>query len=216
MSEPVRVLIADDHPVFRDGLASLLGTQADVTVVATAADGAEAVALAAEHRPDVVVMDLQMPEMNGIDATRRLAETQPDVRVLVFTMGEEDGTVLAAMRAGARGYLVKGASQEEVARAISTVHAGGLVFGASLALRIADLLSGSATPDRTAFPQLTEREVEILDLIAAGRNNSQIASALYLAPKTVRNNVSNILAKLQATDRAEAIIRARDAGLGGA
>ncbi|KQW53160.1 LuxR family transcriptional regulator [Nocardioides sp. Root1257] len=215
VSGPVRVLIADDHPVFRDGLASLLGTQPDVTVVATAADGVEAVALAAEHQPDVVVMDLQMPEMNGIDATRRLAETQPDVRVLVFTMGEEDGTVLAAMRAGARGYLVKGASQEEVARAISTVHAGGLVFGASLALRIADLLSGSATPDRSAFPQLTEREVEILDLIAAGRNNSQIASALYLAPKTVRNNVSNILAKLQATDRAEAIIRARDAGLGG-
>jgi DNA-binding NarL/FixJ family response regulator len=166
MTDPVRVLIADDRPVFRDGLASLLGTH-------------------------------------------------PDVRVLVFTMGEEDGTVLAAMRAGARGYLVKGASQDEVARAISTVHAGGLVFGASLALRIADLLSGTSTPDRSAFPQLTERELEILDLIAAGRNNAQIASSLYLAPKTVRNNVSNILAKLQATDRAEAIIRARDAGLGG-
>ena len=216
VSGPVRVLIADDHPVFRDGLASLLGTQPDVTVVATAADGAEAVALSATHQPDVVVMDLQMPELNGIDATRVLAETQPDVRVLVFTMGEEDGTVLAAMRAGARGYLVKGASQDEVARAISTVQAGGLVFGASLALRIADLLSGTTTPDRSAFPQLTEREVEILDLIAAGRNNAQIASSLYLAPKTVRNNVSNILAKLQATDRAEAIIRARDAGLGGA
>jgi DNA-binding NarL/FixJ family response regulator len=215
MSDPVRVLIADDHPVFRDGLASLLGTQSDVTVVATAADGAEAVALAAEHRPDVVVMDLQMPELNGIDATRRLAESQPEVRVLVFTMGEEDGTVLAAMRAGARGYLVKGASQDEVARAISTVHAGGLVFGASLALRITDLLSGTAVPDRSAFPQLTERELEVLDQVAAGRNNAQIASALYLAPKTVRNNVSNILAKLQATDRAEAIIRARDAGLGG-
>ena len=214
-STPVRVLIADDHPVFRDGLASLLATQPNVDVVATAGDGAEAVALAAEHEPDVVVMDLQMPVMNGIDATRRLAETQPGVRVLVFTMGEEDGTVLAAMRAGARGYLVKGASQDEVARAISTVQAGGLVFGASLALRIADLLSGATTPDRTAFPQLTERELEILDLIAAGRNNAQIASALYLAPKTVRNNVSNILAKLQATDRAEAIIRARDAGLGG-
>ncbi|MGB0100150.1 MAG: response regulator transcription factor [Nocardioides sp.] len=215
MSEPVRVLIADDHPVFRDGLASLLATRSDVTVVATAADGAEAVALATEHRPDVVVMDLQMPVMNGIDATRRLAETLPEVRVLVFTMGEEDGTVLAAMRAGARGYLVKGASQDEVARAISTVQAGGLVFGASLALRIADLLSGASTPDRSAFPQLTERELEVLDLIASGRNNAQIASALFLAPKTVRNNVSTILAKLQAADRAEAIIRARDAGLGG-
>ena len=215
MTEQIRVLIADDHPVFRDGLASLLATQPDVDVVGTAGDGAEAVALATELAPDVVVMDLQMPRMNGIDATRALAEAMPAVRVLVFTMGEEDGTVLAAMRAGARGYLVKGASQEEVARAISTVHSGGLVFGSSLALRIADLLSGSATPDRSAFPQLTERELEILDLIAAGRNNAQIASALYLAPKTVRNNVSNILAKLQATDRAEAIIRARDAGLGG-
>lgn len=215
MTDPIRVVIADDHPVFRDGLASLLGTQPDVAVVGTAGDGAEAVALATSLAPDVVVMDLQMPEMNGIDATRVLAESMPAVRVLVFTMGEEDGTVLAAMRAGARGYLVKGASQEEVVRAISTVHAGGLVFGASLALRIADLLSGSSTPDRSAFPQLTERELEILDLIAAGKNNAQIASALFLAPKTVRNNVSNILAKLQATDRAEAIIRARDAGLGG-
>jgi DNA-binding NarL/FixJ family response regulator len=215
MTEPVRVLIADDHPVFRDGLAALLATQSGVAVVATAADGAEALELATEHRPDVVVMDLQMPRLNGIEATRQLVASQPEVRVLVFTMGEEDGTVLAAMRAGARGYLVKGASQDEVARAISTVHAGGLVFGASLALRIADLLSGRTTPERSSFPQLTERELEILDLVAAGRNNGQIASALYLAPKTVRNNVSTILAKLQATDRAEAIIRARDAGLGG-
>lgn len=216
MSTPVRVLIADDHPIFRDGLASLLETQPAVEVVGTAGDGLEAVAQATTLVPDVVVMDLQMPQLNGIDATRRITETLPDVRVLVFTMGEEDGTVLAAMRAGARGYLVKGASQDEVARAISTVQAGGLVFGASLALRIADLLSGAAAPDRSAFPQLTERELEILDLIAAGKNNAQIASALYLAPKTVRNNVSTILAKLQATDRAEAIIRARDAGLGGA
>ena len=214
-TERVRVLIADDHPVFRDGLAALLGTQPGVDVVATAADGAAAVALATEHRPDVVVMDLQMPEMTGIEATRRLSETLPETRVLVFTMGEEDGTVLAAMRAGARGYLVKGASQEEVGRALSTVQAGGLVFGASLAQRIADLLSGASTPDRAAFPQLSERELEILDLIAAGRNNAQIAQELFLAPKTVRNNVSNILAKLQATDRAEAIIRAREAGLGG-
>jgi DNA-binding NarL/FixJ family response regulator len=214
--DAVRVLIADDHPVFRDGLASLLGTQADVTVVATAADGTEAVALALEHRPDVVVMDLQMPELNGIEATRRLAADLPETRVLVFTMGEEDGTVLAAMRAGARGYLVKGASQEEVARAISTVQAGGLVFGASLAARISDLLSEAPVVDRSAFPQLTERELEILDLIAAGRNNAQIASRLFLAPKTVRNNVSTILAKLQATDRADAMLRAREAGLGGA
>jgi DNA-binding NarL/FixJ family response regulator len=215
-TDTIRVLIADDHPVFRDGLASLLVTQPGVEIVGTAADGAAAVAAALEHRPDVVVMDLQMPEMNGIEATRRVAAELPETRVLVLTMGEEDGTVLAAMRAGARGYLVKGASQEEVGQAISTVHAGGLVFGASLALRIADLLSGSTAPNPSVFPQLTERELEILDLIAAGRNNAQIAQQLFLAPKTVRNNVSNILAKLQATDRADAIIRARDAGLGGA
>lgn len=212
----IRVLIADDHPVFRDGLASLLATQPGIDVVARAADGTEAVELALEHRPDVVVMDLQMPGVNGIEATRRLAADLPETRVLVFTMGEEDGTVLAAMRAGARGYLVKGASQDEVHQAISTVHAGGVVFGASLAVRIAELLSEAAAPDRSAFPQLTERELEVLDLVAAGRNNSQIAQELYLAPKTVRNNVSAILAKLQATDRADAIIRARDAGLGGA
>jgi DNA-binding NarL/FixJ family response regulator len=217
MTDPaIRVLIADDHPVFRDGLASLLSTRPGIEIVATAADGAAAVAGALEHRPDVVVMDLQMPELNGIEATRRLTAELPETRVLVLTMGEEDGTVLAAMRAGARGYLVKGAGQAEVNQAISTVHAGGLVFGASLALRIADLLSGAATPHASAFPQLTERELEILDLVAAGRNNAQIAQALYLAPKTVRNNVSNILAKLQATDRADAIIRARDAGMGGA
>jgi DNA-binding NarL/FixJ family response regulator len=215
-TDAIRVLIADDHPVFRDSLASLLATQPGVEIVATAADGAAAVVQALKHRPDVVVMDLQMPGMNGIEATRRVAAAVPETRVLVLTMGEEDGTVLAALRAGARGYLVKGASQEEVHQAISTVHAGGLVFGASLALRIADLLSGSAARDPSAFPQLTERELEILDLVAAGRNNAQIAQELYLAPKTVRNNVSTILAKLQATDRADAIIRARDAGLGGA
>ena len=214
MTTPVRVLIVDDHPVFRDGLASLLGTQPGVEVVATADDGASALELAHEHAPDVVVMDLQMPGMNGIEATRLLVAQQPGSRVLVLTMGEEDGTVLAAMRAGARGYLVKGAGQEEVGRAIATVHAGGLVFGGALALRITELLSGSIAPVRSAFPQLTERELAILDRVAAGRNNAQIAQELYLAPKTVRNNVSNILAKLQATDRAAAIIQARDARLG--
>jgi DNA-binding NarL/FixJ family response regulator len=211
----IRVLLVDDHPVFRHGLRSLLEALPDVEVVAEGTDGADAVRLADEHRPDVVVMDLQMPAVDGVTATREIVGRHAEVGVLVLTMFEDDESVFSAMRAGARGYLVKGAGQDEVARAISTVHAGGLVFGSSLALRIADLLSGAAAPDRSAFPQLTERELEILDLIAAGRNNAQIASALFLAPKTVRNNVSNILAKLQATDRAEAIIRARDAGLGG-
>jgi DNA-binding NarL/FixJ family response regulator len=212
---PVRVLIADDHPVFRDGLATLLEPHPDIEVVGRAADGAETVALAAELRPDVIVMDIQMPELNGIEATRRVLAQQPGVGVLVFTMGEDDGTLLSAMRAGARGYLVKGASQEEVTRAITAVHAGGVVFGASLASRIGELLTPPPeSRPASRFPMLTEREREVLDLIAAGHNNTQIAAELFLAPKTVRNNVSSILSKLQATDRAEIIIRARDAGLG--
>lgn len=210
----VRVLIADDHPIFRDGLATLLAPHPDIEVVARAADGAEAVALAAEHRPDVIVMDIQMPHVNGIEATRQVLAAQPSVGVLVFTMGEDDGTLLSAMRAGARGYLVKGAAQDEVVRAIIAVAGGGVVFGASLAARIGDLLSPSSQHRAPEFPMLTDREREVLDLIAAGRSNGQIAAELYLAPKTVRNNVSAILSKLQATDRAEVIIRARDAGMG--
>jgi DNA-binding NarL/FixJ family response regulator len=213
MAEPVRVMIADDHPVFRDGLASLLDPLPAIDVVARAADGAEAVALAAEHHPDVVVMDVQMPEVNGIEATRRIVAEHPEVGILVLTMGEDDGTVLSALRAGARGYLRKGAEQDEIVQAIRTVHGGGVVFGASLAARIAEILAPASRPERP-FPELTERETEVLDRIAAGRNNGQIAAELYLSPKTIRNNVSSILAKLQATDRAEVIIRARDAGLG--
>ncbi len=211
--EPVRVMVADDHPVFRDGLASLLDPLDGIEVVARAADGAEAVAMAGEHHPDVVVMDVQMPELNGIEATRRIVAEHPGVGVLVLTMGEDDGTVLSALRAGARGYLRKGAEQDEIVAAIRTVHGGGVVFGASLAARIAEILTPPARPEKP-FPELTERETEILDRIAAGRNNGQIAAELYLSPKTIRNNVSSILAKLQATDRAEVIIRARDAGLG--
>jgi len=161
----------------------------------------------------VVIMDVQMPVMNGIDATRAIVGARPEVGVLVLTMGEDDGTVLSALRAGARGYLRKGAEQDEIVRAVSTVHGGGVVFGASLAARIFEVLAPAARPERP-FPQLTERETEILDLIAAGRNNGQIAQQLFLSPKTIRNNITSILAKLQATDRADVIIRARDAGLG--
>ena len=209
----IRVLVADDHPIFRDGLAVLLASVDGIEVVGTAADGVEAVAAATRLRPDVVVMDVQMPRLNGVEATRRLATDLPGTGIVVLTMSE-DGTVFAAIRAGARGYLVKGAEQEEIVRAITTVAAGGAVFGATLAQRIAEFFAAGPPPPADAFPQLTAREREILELLAAGRSNAQIAAALYLSPKTVRNNVSNVFAKLQVADRAEAIVRAREAGLG--
>jgi DNA-binding NarL/FixJ family response regulator len=210
----VSVLVADDHPVFRDGLAMLLGSVDGLEVVGTAANGAEAVEAAVRLLPDVVVMDVQMPQLNGVGATRRLATEAPAVGVVVLTMSEDDGTVFAAVRAGARGYLVKGAEQEEIVRAITTVASGGVVFGATLAARIAEFFAAGPPTPSSAFPQLTAREREVLDLLAAGRSNGQIASALYLSPKTVRNNVSNVFAKLQVADRAEAIVRACEAGLG--
>jgi DNA-binding NarL/FixJ family response regulator len=212
--EPLRVVVADDHPVYRDGLALLLGSVAGLEVVGTAADGAEAVAVVREQLPDVVVMDVQMPVLDGIEATRRIAAEAPSVGVVVLTMSEDDGTVFAAVRAGARGYLLKGADQEEVVRAITTVVSGGAVFGAALARRIAEFFTAGPAGPETAFPQLTSREREVLELVAAGRSNAQIAAALYLSPKTVRNVVSNVLTKLQVTDRAQAIVRAREAGLG--
>jgi DNA-binding NarL/FixJ family response regulator len=214
-AEPaVRVLIADDHPIFRDGLATLLDPLPGIDVVGRAQDGIEAVELALDRRPDVVIMDIQMPRLNGIEATRQIVAAEPSIGILVITMGEDDSTVFAAVRAGARGYLLKGADQAEIVRAITTVHGGGVVFGASLANRIANVFTQAPAPQQSAFPQLTDREREVLNLIAAGRSNGQIASALFLSPKTVRNNVSTILSKLQATDRAAMIIQARDAGLG--
>ena len=210
----IRLVIADDHPVFRHGLRTALSGTAEIEVVGEATDGTQAVAVAIEHSADVVLMDLHMPAMSGLDAIHELTHKAPNVAVLVLSMFDNDESVFTAIRAGARGYLVKGASQDEVTRAITAVHAGGVVFGASLASRIGELLAPSAAREATQFPMLTEREREVLDLIAAGRSNGQIASELFLAPKTVRNNVSAILSKLQATDRAEVIIRARDAGLG--
>jgi DNA-binding NarL/FixJ family response regulator len=216
MGEAVRVLLADDHPVYRDGLAALLGSLDGVEVVGTAADGVEAVAGARELQPDVVVMDVQMPRLDGIEATRAITADSPHIGVVVLTMAEEDQTLFAAMRAGACGYLLKGANQGEIVRAITAVAQGEAIFGPAIARRVAEFFSAVpvAAPG-SPFPQLTTREHEILALVAAGRSNAQIATELYLSPKTVRNNVSNIFAKLHVADRAEAIIRARDAGLGG-
>jgi DNA-binding NarL/FixJ family response regulator len=212
--EPLRVVVVDDHPLFRDGLAMLLGSVPGLAVIGTAADGAAAVELAREEQPDVVVMDVQMPVLDGIEATRRITSDSPSTGVVVLTMSEDDSTVFAAVRAGARGYLLKGADQEEVLRAITTVASGSAVFGPALARRIAEFFAAGPSGPETAFPQLTAREREVLGLVAAGRSNAQIAAALHLSPKTVRNNVSNVLTKLQVTDRAQAIVRAREAGLG--
>ncbi|MBM7503825.1 response regulator [Agromyces aurantiacus] len=214
--EPIRVVLVDDHPVYRDGLSMLLESMDGVEVVATAADGEAALEAIDAAEPDVVVMDVQMPRLDGIAATREAVERHPHLAVVVLTMSEDDETVFAAMRAGARGYLVKGASQHEILTAIRAVERGELVFGAAIARRVAEFFAAgpASAPAAEVFPQLTAREREILDLLAAGRSNPQIAQALFLSPKTVRNNVSNIFAKLQVADRAEAIVRARDAGLG--
>jgi DNA-binding NarL/FixJ family response regulator len=213
MSAPLRVLVADDHPLFRDGLRTLLALEPGVELAGEAATGTEAVAAAVELEPDVVVMDLHMPGMNGIEATRNIVEARPDVGVLVLTMFEDDDSVFAAMRSGARGYLLKGAGQEEIVRAIEAVGRGEAIFGPTIARRVIDFFSQPARPPQP-FPELTDREREILELIAQGRSNPDIAQQLVLSTKTVRNHVSNIFTKLRVADRSQAIVRAREAGLG--
>jgi DNA-binding NarL/FixJ family response regulator len=207
----LRIIIADDHPLYRDGLKAALSA-AGFDVVGEAADGRQAVALSLELQPDVAIMDLNMPDMGGIEATRRIAHGSPGVAILVLTMLSDDDSVFAALRAGGRGYLLKGAGQAEIVRAVETVAEGGGVFGASVARRVMDHFSGRHASE--PFPELTEREREILSMVAAGHNNTAIAAQLALAPKTVRNHISNILSKLQVSDRSQAIIRARTAGLG--
>jgi DNA-binding NarL/FixJ family response regulator len=211
---PLRVLVADDHPIFREGLAAAIGSLDDVEVVGQAGNGAEAVAETLRLAPDVVVMDLHMPEMNGIEATRQLAESGSPAVVLVLTMLEDDESVFAAMRAGARGYLVKGAERRDIARALDAVSRGEVILGPAVASRALTAFAGTG-PRQGPFPELTEREHEILDFVARGLTNPAIASRLVLSEKTVRNHVSNIFMKLQVGDRATAIVRAREAGLGG-
>jgi DNA-binding NarL/FixJ family response regulator len=210
----IRVLVADDHPAFRAGLQLMLADAADLEVVGLAENGDQAVELAEPLRPDVVVMDLRMPGLDGIGATRRLLELDPAVGVLVLTMFEDDDSVFAAMRAGARGYLLKGAEQDEILRAIRAVAAGEVLLGQSIARRVIEHFSSGDGSARAAFPALTERERQVLDLFAAGTGNAVIAHELVLSLKTIRNHVSNIFTKLQVSDRAAAIVKARDAGFG--
>jgi DNA-binding NarL/FixJ family response regulator len=210
-----RVLVADDHPTFRRGLHALFDSLDSIEVVGEAEDGDTAVTLAAELMPDVVVMDLNMPGLHGVEATRRIVGANPSVAVLVLTMLDEDESVFAAMRAGARGYIVKGADTDDVLRALESVAHGDAVFGPAVASRVLSYLTRPLSArDPMMFPELSDREREVLELIARGHSNTDISRRLVISPKTVRNHVSNVFAKLQVSDRAEAIVRARNAGLG--
>jgi len=211
----IRILIADDHGVVREGLRAVLGSESDMEVVGEAATGKEVVERAAELRPDVILMDIQMPHVNGIEATRRILEANPDVGVVVLTMFEDDDSVFSVMRAGARGYVLKGAPPSEILKVVRAVAAGEAHFGPEIARRLMSFFSEpSPASTQDIFPELSAREVEILDLIAQGHTNAKIAARLYLSPKTVGNHISHIFTKLQVADRAHAIIRAREAGLG--
>ena len=206
------VLIADDHPIFRKGLRALLGGQPALRLVGEASSGAEAVRLAAELRPDVILMDLQMPGGGGLAAVRQIVAAHPERRILVVTMFEDDDSVFAAMRAGARGYVLKDMDDDEIVRAILAVGHGEAIFSPAIAARMVSFFA--ARPVAAPFPELTESERGVLRLMAQGVNNQGIADRLSLSPKTVRNYVSTILGKLQVADRAQAIVRARQAGLG--
>lgn len=213
MSEQtISLLVAEDSAAFRTGLRALLGSSPDMQVVGEAEDGAQAVAMAVELQPEVILMDLQMPVLNGIEATRAIAQSCPHIAVVMLTMFEDDDSVFAAMQAGARGYLLKGAVRNEILAAVRAAAAGEAIFGPALAKRMMHYFSQARASD-PPFPELTERERDVLGLIAQGHSNGQIAEQLVLSPKTVRNYVTSIFDKLQVADRAHAILRARDAGM---
>jgi DNA-binding NarL/FixJ family response regulator len=214
-NEPLRILLVDDHPLVRNGLRALLASVPDMTVVGEASNGEEAITQAAELQPDIILMDLHMQGLNGIEATRRIVQAHPHTGILVLTMLEDDASVFAAMRAGARGYLLKGADQADVLRAIGVAAHGEAIFSPPIARRLMQYFENmQPILPPNVFPDLTEREREILGLIARGKSNAEIAGELVLSPKTVSNHVSNIFSKLQVVDRAQAVLRAKQAGLG--
>lgn len=219
MTEPVRVLIADDHSLFREGLMAILSTAEDIEVAGEAADGEEAISKATSLHPDVILMDIMMPGMNGIEATKRILKSSPGTGIIILTMLEDDDSVFAAMCAGARGYVLKGADRAEVLKTVGAVAAGEALFGPAIARRLTRFFnhiqaSSQAASGLESFPELTDREREVLELIAQGRSNQEIANRLHISPKTVSNHISNIFGKLQVADRAQAIVKARQAGLG--
>ena len=211
----IRLLIVDDHPAFRRGLELMLSDVDDIEVVAQAASGEEAVELAVQATPDVVLMDLRMPGLDGIESTRRLKRLHSSLSVVVLTMFEDDASVFAAMRAGARGYVLKGADQDEIERAVRAAAAGEAIFGPAIADRVLLHFAQGGEHPRATFPSLTQREREVLSLIANGKGNAAIAHELGINLKTVRNHVSNVFTKLHVSDRASAIVKARESGMGG-
>jgi DNA-binding NarL/FixJ family response regulator len=213
---PIRIVVADDHPVVRGGLVAMLRTIPGLDVVGEASDGDAAVHAVLEYRPDVILMDVRMPGRGGIEATRQIRELVPDCRVLMVTMYDDDATVFTAMQAGAQGYLLKDAEQEDIVRAVHGVVAGEAIFGPGVAARVLAYFSDPprAVAPEYPFPELTDREREVLDLLAQGRRNADIAAHLYLSPKTVSNHLTVIFTKLQVAGRGEAIVRAREGGLG--
>jgi DNA-binding NarL/FixJ family response regulator len=210
----ITLILADDHPVFASGLCAVFDAEPDLSVLAVASTGREAVRAATEHRPDVAVLDITMPDGDGLWVCDQLRTAGLSARVLILTMSDDDENVLAALRAGAYGYTLKGAGPDELVAAVRAVARGEALFGAGIAARMLQHFGHSAVA--SPFPQLTERETEVLGLLAAGRDNAGVARRLGVSPKTVRNHVSNIITKLQVSDRSGAILRARDAGLGGA
>jgi DNA-binding NarL/FixJ family response regulator len=212
--DPLRIVIADDHPAFLEGLQALLTSTPQIEVVGRAATGTEAVQLVMETEPDVVVLDLHMPQMSGAEATRRIVRSVPGVYVLILTMHEDDDSIFASLRAGAHGYVLKGAGRDELTRAVLGVGAGEAVFGQGIAQRILTYFAPGNRPPAPPLPELTDREREVLHLLAQGHGNVAIAQRLFLSQKTVRNHVSSVFTKLHVADRAEAALRAREAGLG--